>query len=121
LGEGNLIIAEERMKDEGGRMNEDDDGGRKNDSSFILPTSSFDDLLLSAHYACTHCNLSYEPPSPQMFSFNSPHGMCRECDGLGTRYTFDADLLVPDAAKSLWDGAAPLIGPVRAMGRWRRH
>ncbi len=43
------------------------------------------DLLLSAHYACTHCNKSYEPPSPQLFSFNSPHGMCPECDGLGTQ------------------------------------
>src|SRR6187431_1382284 len=67
LGEGNLIIAQEmlknaqeRMEDEGARMkgDQDDEGGRKNDSS------SFSDLLLSAHYACTHCNLSYEPPSP---------------------------------------------------------
>src|SRR6266704_3327015 len=55
-----------------------------------------DDLLLSAHYACTHCGRSYEPPSPQLFSFNSPHGMCPDCDGLGTRYTFDPDLLIPD-------------------------
>src|SRR5437764_7476796 len=35
-----------------------------------------EDMLLSAHYACTHCERSYEPPSPQLFSFNSPHGMC---------------------------------------------
>jgi len=33
------------------------------------------DILFSAHYACTHCNRSYEPPSPQLFSFNSPDGM----------------------------------------------
>ncbi len=46
-------------------------------------------LSFSAHYACTHCNLSFEPPSPQLFSFNNPQGMCLECSGLGQIYTFD--------------------------------
>ena len=41
------------------------------------------DLQLSAHYACTQCGLSFEPPSPQLFSFNSPQGMCSTCNGLG--------------------------------------
>jgi excinuclease ABC subunit A len=110
LGEGNLIIAVERetMANKEGVV----------DSSQLF---AFEDILLSAHYACTHCNISYEPPSPQMFSFNSPHGMCRECDGLGTKFTFDANLLAPDGAKSLWEGAVPLLGPVRSMGRWRKH
>ncbi|MCS6851649.1 MAG: excinuclease ABC subunit UvrA, partial [Gemmataceae bacterium] len=80
-----------------------------------------EDILLSSHYACTHCGQSYEPPTPQLFSFNSPHGMCPDCDGLGTRYTFDPDLLVPDPSLSFADGAIPLVGPLRAMGRWRRH
>src|SRR5205807_2759056 len=79
------------------------------------------DILLSAHYACTHCNISYEPPTPQLFSFNSPHGMCPACDGLGTLYTFDDDLLIPDPALSFYDGAIPLIGPLKGMGRWRKH
>lgn len=79
------------------------------------------DLLLSAHYACTHCDRSYEPPSPQLFSFNSPQGMCLECDGLGTRFTFDPDLLVPDPALSFFDGAIPIVGRMRGMGRWRKH
>ncbi len=79
------------------------------------------DLLLSAHYACTHCNLSYEPPSPQLFSFNSPQGMCPECDGLGTKYAFDPDLLVPDPSLSFAQGAVPLVGPLTHMGRWRKH
>src|SRR5262249_17829190 len=55
------------------------------------------------------------------FSFNSPQGMCLDCDGLGTRYTFDPDLLIPDPALSFADGAIPLVGPFRGMGRWRRH
>ncbi len=80
-----------------------------------------EDILLSAHYACTHCNISYEPPTPQLFSFNSPQGMCPECDGLGNKFTFDADLLIPDPNLSFHDGAIPLVGPLKGMGRWRKH
>jgi excinuclease ABC subunit A len=83
--------------------------------------AEFTDLLLSAKYACTYCNLSYEPPSPQLFSFNSPQGMCLDCDGLGTRYTFDPELLAPDAKLSFAEGAFPIIGKLRGMGRWRKH
>jgi excinuclease ABC subunit A len=99
LGEGNLIIAVE--PEEG--------------------SASSQDLLLSAHYACTYCDRSYEPPSPQLFSFNSPQGMCPDCDGLGMRYSFDPDLLVPDPELSFFEGAIPLVGRLRGMGRWRRH
>ncbi len=84
------------------------------------PTES-DDIYLSAHYACTHCGLSFEPPSPQLFSFNSPQGMCLSCDGLGEVYTFDPDRLIPDRSKSFKQGALELIGPWRDLGRWRRH
>jgi len=80
-----------------------------------------EDIRLSAHYACLHCNKSYEPPSPQMFSFNNPHGMCPDCDGIGAKFTFDPDLLIPDPSKSFFDGAIPIVGPLRGMGRWRKH
>ena len=79
------------------------------------------DLLLSSEYACVNCGISFDPPSPQVFSFNSPQGMCLECDGLGTRHDFDPDTLVPDPSLSVWEGAIALIGPVKTMGRWRRH
>jgi excinuclease ABC subunit A len=82
---------------------------------------SHENLLLSAHYACLHCDRSYEPPSPQLFSFNSPLGMCLQCDGLGVQYTFDPDLLIPDAGKSFYDGAIPIVGSLRGMGKWRKH
>src|SRR5258708_7787692 len=109
LGEGSLIIAVEKESQPSSTNNE------------RHTTNQFEDLLLSAHYACTYCNRSYEPPSPQLFSFNSPAGMCPDCDGLGTRYTFDEDLLVPDSKLSFFDGAFPLIGRMRGMGRWRKH
>ncbi len=77
------------------------------------------DLLLSSQYACTHCNISFAPPSPQMFSFNSPTGMCQSCDGIGTRFDFDPELLVPDPRKS-FVGLA--VAPMRTrIGKWRRH
>ncbi len=79
------------------------------------------DLLLSSHYACAACGLSFDPPSPQLFSFNSPQGMCPTCDGLGVRHDFDPALLVPDPNLSVWNGAIAPLGPVKEMGKWRRH
>jgi excinuclease ABC subunit A len=115
LGEGSLIVAVEEAS--GGRQPPDDED-QGADAPRSLPSS---DILFSAHYACTHCEISYEPPSPQLFSFNSPHGMCPDCDGLGARYTFDPDLLIPDPAVSFHAGAIPLVGALREMGRWRKH
>jgi excinuclease ABC subunit A len=105
LSEGSLIICVE-----GGSATEE-----------TAPGAAAEDILLSAHYACTYCNRSYEPPTPQLFSFNSPQGMCPECDGLGVAYTFDPELLIPDPNLSFYDGAIPIVGRLRGMGRWRRH
>src|SRR6185503_13588074 len=69
----------------------------------------------------THCGISYEPPSPQLFSFNSPQGMCADCNGLAMRHDFDRDLLIPDPQRSLAKGAVELLGSFREIGRWRRH
>ncbi len=81
--------------------------------------SNTDDILLSSHYACARCDLSFEPPSPQLFSFNSPTGMCLTCDGMGTTFDFDPELMVPDPRKSFLKLA---IAPMRTrIGRWRRH
>ncbi len=77
------------------------------------------DILLSSHYACTKCNLSFEPPTPQLLSFNAPSGMCPTCDGMGETFDFDPELLVPDPKKSFLKLA---IQPMRTrIGRWRRH
>ena len=80
-----------------------------------------DERLYSADYACTHCGISYERPSPQLFSFNSPLGMCPDCNGLGTRFDFLPERLIPDEALPFARGAVALIGPLRKIGRWRRH
>ncbi len=68
-------------------------------------------LTFSQHYACPKCGLSFEELQPRNFSFNSPYGACAECSGIGTRYTVDAALVVPQQDKTLADGAiAPWAG-----------
>ncbi|MEE3285699.1 MAG: excinuclease ABC subunit UvrA, partial [Planctomycetota bacterium] len=84
-------------------------------------TSTSTDKLYSSLYACSDCGISYEPPTPQLFSFNSPMGMCLDCNGLGRRHEFLPDQLVTQPGKSLWTGAIGLLGAVRRIGRWRRH
>jgi excinuclease ABC subunit A len=79
------------------------------------------DRVYSADYACSTCGVSFRPPTPQMFSFNSPQGMCSECSGLGDVYTFDPELLIPDASLTFKQGAVELIGKWKEIGRWRRH
>ncbi|MBI4340656.1 MAG: excinuclease ABC subunit UvrA [Candidatus Omnitrophica bacterium] len=63
------------------------------------------DLVFSELYACATCGFGLEEISPRIFSFNSPYGACATCDGLGTRLEIDPELVVPDAGKSLREGA----------------
>lgn len=77
--------------------------------------------IFSTKYACPESGMSYEPPSPQLFSFNSPLGMCHECNGLGIRVDFVIDKLLGDPSLSIFKGIIHLLGPFRSMGRWRRH
>ncbi len=64
-----------------------------------------DTLTLSAKFACPESGFTLEEIEPRLFSFNSPFGACPVCDGLGTQMVFDAELIVPDESKSLYDGA----------------
>ncbi len=62
--------------------------------------------IYSERFACAdHPGASLEELSPRLFSFNSPHGACPSCDGLGTILEFDPDLIVPDKSLSLENGA----------------
>ena len=62
-------------------------------------------LTFSEHLACTHCGLSFEELAPRNFSFNSPYGACEECDGLGTRFQVDPELVISDDDLSIDEGA----------------
>ena len=68
-------------------------------------------LTFSQHLACPVCGTSYDELAPRNFSFNSPYGACPRCDGLGTRYEVDPELVVPDPDLSIEEGAvAPWAG-----------
>jgi excinuclease ABC subunit A len=68
-------------------------------------------FTFSQHLACPVCGTSYDEPAPRNFSFNSPYGACPTCDGLGTTFEVDPELIVPDPDLSLLDGA---IAPWRS-------
>jgi excinuclease ABC subunit A len=64
-----------------------------------------EELLFSAKFACVQCGYSISELEPRLFSFNNPAGACPECDGLGVRQYFDADLVVAHPELSLTGGA----------------
>ncbi len=64
-----------------------------------------DELTFSEKFACEECGISIGEVEPRNFSFNSPHGACPECTGLGTKMEFDPDLIIPNRNLSLTDGA----------------
>ena len=69
----------------------------------ILPENKV--LTFSERFACLHCGISMPELEPRMFSFNSPHGACPRCTGLGSQMEIDPDLVVPDPSLSIADGA----------------
>jgi excinuclease ABC subunit A len=60
---------------------------------------------VSTQLHCPYCDIFYDPPAPNTFSFNSPLGACEECKGFGRTIELDTDLIVPDRSVSIADGA----------------
>jgi excinuclease ABC subunit A len=78
-----------------------------------------DAMLFSEQFACLHCGTSIPELEPRIFSFNSPHGACERCHGLGFQKVIDPELVVPDPTLSLAEGALqPWNRGVTAY--WRR-
>ena len=70
------------------------------------------DQLFSESLSCNKCSISFPVLTPQSFSFNSPQGMCHDCNGLGTQVAFDPDLLIPDHGLTLREGALKPVGRI---------
>ncbi len=64
-----------------------------------------EELLFSEHFACVYCEISLGEFEPRTFSFNSPHGACPACTGLGVKNEIDPDLVIPDRSISISRGA----------------
>ncbi len=92
---------------------------RAGDGLLIADTGNSHELMLSEQHACPQCGLSFPELSPQLFSFNSPLGMCPDCNGLGVQMTVDPTLIIHDPSLSLLDGALRWYGNVRKKkGSW---
>ncbi len=74
-----------------------------------------EELLFSEHFACEHCGISLNEIAPRSFSFNSPHGACPECSGIGVKLEVDPSLILTDKKLSIADGAIKIWG----WGAWR--
>ena len=95
---------------------------RAGEGMVVVDIVDGEELLLSEQHACAHCGISFPELSPQLFSFNSPLGMCPECNGLGTKLEVDPILIIHDPTLSIMDGALRWYGNVRKKNsRWQIH
>jgi len=63
------------------------------------------DVLFSQNFACPKCSINLPPIEPRLFSFNSPHGACPDCTGLGTRLEIEPKLVIPNPRLTIAEGA----------------
>jgi excinuclease ABC subunit A len=98
MGEGTMIVLAE--------IEPDDEAGKTG----VVGIPIRKELFFNQANACPECGKSYEPLAPNVFSFNSPYGACRTCEGLGEVRDFDTALFMPDASVSLHDGGIAPLG-----------
>jgi len=85
------------------------------------PDKEVREYLQSEHFACVDCGVSYEEIAPRMFSFNSPHGACPKCTGLGTTMEIDPELVIPDPSLSIKEGAVRPWNMHKVLDGFRRR
>ncbi len=78
---------------------------KKGNGSLLCQIVGGEERLYSEHLYCTNCDIGFPELSPQSFSFNSPLGMCPDCNGLGTKPEMDPELVVPHPERSMNEGA----------------
>jgi len=92
-------------KGERSRLDESVETALKVGQGILIAVGSDDERIFSEKMACGTCGISFPELTPQSFSFNSPQGMCVDCNGLGTRVEIDPDLVIPDENLSIDEGA----------------
>ena len=104
----NIEIVVDRIqtgKSEKSRLFEAIQTAIKSSKGDVMIASEKQEKIFSQNNACPYCGLTIGELEPRTFSFNSPFGMCKACNGLGVKMEFDADLVIPDKSKSILDGA----------------
>ena len=100
LGSGLVIIAPEKQGGAPGAGSASPRASRGD-----VPPRELDEIQMSMAFACPYDGTSVSEPEPRNFSFNSPHGACPTCTGIGFQLVVDGDLVVPDPSLSLREGA----------------
>ena len=80
-----------------------------------------EDLVFSEQFACVACGVSLPEIEPRTFSFNSPHGACSTCTGLGYQLEVDPSLVIQNRSLSLLEGGHRTVGPLRRGQRLVRQ
>ena len=104
----NIEIIVDRLqaeKSEKSRLFEGIQTSLKASKGYVMITSEKESKIFSQNNACPYCGITIGELEPRTFSFNSPFGMCKTCNGLGVKMEFDPDLVIPDKSKSILDGA----------------
>jgi excinuclease ABC subunit A len=84
----------------------------------LVSIADGEELLFSEHFACVQCGISLGEIEPRTFSFNSPHGACPDCTGLGNKLEIDPDLVIPNKELSLAEGAILPWSREGSMSTW---
>ncbi|HLK28710.1 MAG TPA: excinuclease ABC subunit UvrA [Puia sp.] len=90
------------------------------DLMFVLLNDDDKIIQYSKQLMCEDTGISYEEPSPNSFSFNSPYGACPTCKGLGDVYTINVDYVLPDKTKSVSEGGIVPLGEEREASVFRQ-
>ena len=90
-----------------------------NNLLFLLLNDSGKTIQYAKQLMCEDTGISYEEPSPNAFSFNSPYGACPTCKGLGNVYSIDMDAVIPDSNISIKDGGIAPLGEQREAYMFR--
>lgn len=81
----------------------------------VIINDGSEDYIFSSQLACFDCGISYPELAPNSFSFNSPYGSCRDCEGLGEKKELNINLILPDYEKSINDEAIAPLGKPRKI------
>lgn len=94
------------------RLTDSVESALRHGEGMLIAADDRKDQLFSESLSCNHCGISFPVLTPQSFSFNSPQGMCHECNGLGTQVAFDPELVIPDRDLTLRQGALKPVGRI---------
>ena len=113
-----VIIDRVRVKQSArGRISEAVESALDMADGVVTISTSHSDRTLSEHFGCPDCGVSLPEMEPRIFSWNTPHGACPNCTGLGMLREFDIDLFVPDPNIKVKD-ILPYRGPSRWAEQW---